>query len=389
MIEICYLIKPTKFKVHIFSTISFVLIVFLILFVDNIISNLSLQLHTHKLHQPMDSKTLFSVKEDVNILPPLNLAPEERVLWFKQNIPEFHMLFETTTLVDNFDNKVKEFLGRNCSVQIFNTWISPVWKFGKREFFSLQSVFKAHPNGCLVIVSMTMDSIQGQTLLQPLVDKGFKVIAIRPNLSFLFNNTPAESWLNDIKTGKKDPGRIPFAQNLSNLIRLAVLYKYGGVYLDSDFIILKDFSGLKNSIGAQSADLKGNWLRLNNAVLIFDKNHPLVYKFIEEFAESFDGNRWGHNGPYLVSRVVERVGLTQDFNFTILPPIAFYPVDWRQINGFFASPKNVSELRWMKLKMIQINRESFGVHLWNRESKRLVIEEGSILNRLIYDHCSM
>lgn len=381
MIEICSLIYPTKLKAHIFSTISFVLIIFVILFADTIIYNFSLQLHTHTLQRP-----LFSVEEDGNVLPPPNLPAEKRVVWFKQNIPEFQMLFQTTTLVEHFNDRVRAFLGRDCSVQIFNTWISPVWKFGKRELVSLKSVFKTHPNGCLVIISTTMDSVQGQTLLKPLVDQGFKVIAITPNLSFLFNNTPAESWLNDIKNGKKDPGRIPFAQNLSNLIRLAVLYKYGGVYLDTDFIILKEFSMIRNSIGAQAADLKGNWLRLNNAVLIFDKNHPLLYKFIKEFAESFDGNRWGHSGPYLVSRVVERVGLTKEFNFTIMPPIAFYPVDWRQINGFFATPKNVTELRWMKLKMIQISRESFGLHLWNRETKRLVIEEGSILDRLISDH---
>ena len=114
-------------------------------------------------------------------------------------------------------------------------------------------------------------------------------------------------------------------KNLSNLIRLVVLYKYGGVYLDTDFIVLRDFSRLRTVIGAHTAALNGNWTRLNNALLVFDKNNPLLY----EFMETFDGNRWGQNGPYLVSRVVERLAtnmMLHKYNFTVLPPMAFYPV---------------------------------------------------------------
>ena len=72
-----------------------------------------------------------------------------------------------------------------------------------------------------------------------------------PDLAFLFKNTPAKAWFEEMKSGNKDPVEIPIAQNLSNLMRLVVLYKYGGVYLDTDFIVLKAFSGLKNLIGAK------------------------------------------------------------------------------------------------------------------------------------------
>ncbi|KAL7169683.1 hypothetical protein ACSBR2_034668 [Camellia fascicularis] len=127
-----------------------------------------------------------------------------------------------------------------------------------------------------------------------------------------------------IKSGEQNRGEIPLAQNLSNLIRLVILYKYGGVHLDTDFITLKDFSRLRNSIKEQSIDATGSWTRLNNAVLVFDKNTC----FMEEFESNLDGNRWGHNGPYLVSRVVWRMETGRDsthLNFTVLPPMPFYP----------------------------------------------------------------
>uniref|UniRef100_A0A0V0HEK6 Putative ovule protein n=1 Tax=Solanum chacoense TaxID=4108 RepID=A0A0V0HEK6_SOLCH len=215
------------------------------------------------------------------------------------------------------------------------TWISPANTFGSREFFALETLFKSHPKGCLIILSRTLDTPRGVTILNPLTELAYNVVSVTPELSFLFNRTPVETWYTDLKKGNKDPGEIPLAQNLSNLIRLAVLYKYGGVYLDTDFIILKDFSSLRNSIGAQSVSANGNWTRLNNAVLIFDRKHPLLYKFMEEFALSFDGNKWGQNGPYLVSRVVTMMSTEKyQLNFTVLPPISFYPDEIKYKNSF-------------------------------------------------------
>jgi lactosylceramide 4-alpha-galactosyltransferase len=116
-------------------------------------------------------------------------------------------------------------------------------------------------------------------------------------------------------------------------------------------------------------------------------NHPLLLKFIEEFASTFDGNKWGHNGPYLVSRVVQKVAGRPGYNFTVLPPMAFYPVGWNRIGGFFKKPVNKVESRWVNAKLLQLSGETYGLHLWNRQSSKFSIEEGSIMGRLISDHC--
>ncbi|CAN4118195.1 unnamed protein product [Withania somnifera] len=408
-----YYRKSRTKKFHLFSVLSFALIIFIITFSDSLISNFS---SSHSIafvsktssQQPLKStfvqKPFLSKKEKVkheayiikeeedhvNLVPPFNLTVEQRISWFKKNLPEFSIL-KSTRLSRQFNSRVNKFLStRNCKVQFFMTWISPANSFGTREFFALETLFKSHPKGCLIILSQTLDTPRGGRVLNPLTQLGYKVVALTVELSFLFNSTPVELWFDDLKKGKKDPGEIPLAQNLSNLIRLAVLYKYGGVYLDTDFIILKDFSTLRNSIGAQSISTNGNWTRLNNAVLIFDKNHPLLYKFMEEFAFSFDGNKWGQNGPYLVSRVVERLMSSAEknqLNFTILPPISFYPVDWIRISGFFMKLNTTTYSRWIEAKLLQLRGETYGVHLWNKQSSSMKIEQGSIIGRLISDHC--
>ncbi|KAJ0928664.1 putative glycosyltransferase, DXD sugar-binding, alpha 1,4-glycosyltransferase [Helianthus annuus] len=291
-----------------------------------------------------------------------------------------------------FRSKVKNFFSKNesfsCKVRFFMTWISSLNTFSEKEFHSIETLFSTHPKGCLLIVSNSMDSNKGRQILKPFLEKGFRVTAISPDLKYLFKNTMAEPWFMKLTKGDLDVGYVPLGQNLSNLLRLCLLYKFGGVYMDTDVMVLKSFSKLKNSIGAQTLDLGSkNWSRLNNAVMVFDKMHPLVYKFIEEFALTFNGNKWGHNGPYLVSRVVSRLENRPGYNFTILPPMAFYPVNWNRVRNLFRGAKNETDAKWLRGKLRQIRSQSYAVHLWNKQSRRLRIEEGSIVGKILSNHC--
>ncbi|CDY67484.1 BnaCnng55220D [Brassica napus] len=291
---------------------------------------------------------------------------------------------------ERFKTRIKSFLYKSsCESLFFMTWISSIESFGDRERFTIESLFNSHPNSCLILVSNSLDCERGTIILKPFTDKGLKVLAITPDFSYIFKDTSAEKWFERLKKGMFSPGVIPFEQNLSNLLRLVLLYKFGGIYLDTDFIILKSLTNLHNVIGAQAVDLvTRKWSRLNNAVLIFDKNHPLLERFINEFTRTFNGNKWGHNGPYLVSRVVARINSSSlELGFSVLPPSAFYPVDWTRIRGFHRASTNESEANWSRKRLMHLRKHSFAVHLWNRESKKLRIEEGSIIHRLMSESC--
>ncbi|XP_047159816.1 lactosylceramide 4-alpha-galactosyltransferase [Vigna umbellata] len=292
---------------------------------------------------------------------------------------------EPRSPVSLFHSRLKAFFNTSCRMRFFMTWISPLKSFGERELFSIESLFKSHPDACLVIVSKSLDSHTGSSILKPFVSNGFRVMAIAPDFGYIFKDTHAELWFNRLKEGNVNPGEVSLGQNLSNLLRLVLLYKFGGTYIDLDVIVLKSFSKLRNTIGAQNFDVRTRkWSRLNNAVLIFDKKHPLLFKFIQEFALTFDGNKWGHNGPYLISRVVSRLNGRPGFNFTVLPPSAFYPVDWRGIRGLF---RDGIRSKWLVNKMEQIRKESFAVHLWNKHSRELKVVKGSFVDSIISSCC--
>ncbi|KAK7246537.1 hypothetical protein RIF29_41406 [Crotalaria pallida] len=348
---------------------------------------------------PIIKNTTTTTSSKFSIVIPNNKS-SRRVKKHKRGLRSVHS-FEPKLPLSLFQTKLKAFFSppnsskSTCKGRFFMTWISPLKSFGVREFFSMESLFKSHPKACLVIVSKSLDSEEGMKILTPFVKNGFRVIAIAPDFNFLFKDTHAETWFNKLKHGNVNPGEVSLGQNLSNLLRLVLLYKFGGTYIDADVVVLKSFSKLRNTIGAQNFDAKtGKWSRLNNAVLIFDKKHPLLFKFIEEFALTFDGNKWGHNGPYLISRVVSRVSGREGFNFTVLPPSAFYPVDWRGIRSLFRRmPRDEDDdddevhQTWLVKKMEQIRNESFAMHLWNRHSRELKVVKGSIVDSIISSCC--
>ncbi|XP_071722137.1 uncharacterized protein [Rutidosis leptorrhynchoides] len=332
---------------------------------------------------PVNLKTHSPVMQNPRFLkiPIIKKAPKHK--------PKFKIL-RLGTNSKKFSSRVKEFLHlHDCKLRFFMTWISPIGFFGDREILAIEGLFKSHPNACLVIVSNSLDSGKGnKTILKPFTDKGFKLIAAMPDFDYIFKNTSAAIWFNELKRGTIHPGDVPLGQNLSNLLRLALLYKFGGIYVDTDVVLLKSLSSLRNSIGAQTTDTETrNWTRLNNAVMIFDKEHPLLYEFIQEFSFTFNGNRWGHNGPYLVSRVASRVIDNPGFNFTVLNPSAFYPVDWSRIRSLFRKPKDEMHSKFLRKKLETIRNESFAVHLWNKHSRKFTVEEGSIIDHIRSDCC--
>ena len=79
------------------------------------------------------------------------------------------------------------------------TWISSLKGFGERELFSMESLFKSHPEACLVIVSKSLDSNAGTQILKPFVSNGFKVMAVAPDFGYIFKDTHAETWFNRLK----------------------------------------------------------------------------------------------------------------------------------------------------------------------------------------------
>ena len=115
----------------------------------------------------------------------------------------------------------------------------------------------------------------------------------------LFGGTPLLSWQEkaSLRNGKF------YKADLSDAVRTAVMWKFGGVYYDLDMISVQSVASVPvNSIGQQLAgeDRRGKVPFLNGAAMVFEPQHPFMSRVLEAFNEKWNPARFGSVGPDLL-----------------------------------------------------------------------------------------
>nr|AEE63354.1 unknown [Dendroctonus ponderosae] len=181
---------------------------------------------------------------------------------------------------------------------------------------------------------------------------------------FIQDSPVEELW----SSGRIKESRYPVA-HVSDILRLLTLWKFGGIYLDLDVIVLKSLTTLpENFAGAQSVDL------VANGVMGFSrtgKGHQYMQECLEDAALNFNGIIWGENGPILITRnifkhcskfsypMLIRFGICDEFR--IIPPSGFYLLPYQNWQLFFEE-----DLAGNIVSYAEAN--SYLVHVWNKLS---------------------
>ncbi|XP_043542713.1 alpha-1,4-N-acetylglucosaminyltransferase-like [Chiloscyllium plagiosum] len=200
-------------------------------------------------------------------------------------------------------------------------------------------------------------------------------------LRALFRETPLNSWYEQVN---------PFWEKywihvLADACRLALLWKYGGVYLDTDIISLKPLE-LQNFLCAEG------YQTANNAALGFEKNHEFIWECMQDYVRNYEGRTWGYQGPALMSRVLKRWcqsdDLGQFFNLqckgvSYLSPNYFYPISYTHWESYFQ--------RWKKSSIETFFSETIGAHIWNfknvGQQKQVITGSGTLIEYFFSQHC--
>lgn len=144
----------------------------------------------------------------------------------------------------------------------------------------------------------------------------------------------------------------------ADIIRLEVLYQYGGVYADCDFLCLKEFDGLLDTpfFSGYQWEYKNGSGVICNALIGCEKHSPFILSLLKEIQNLTPKECASHaavnfTGPYLLSRMWKKnpVGI-------IHPPSFFYPVSDKQfVNGKLPDD-------WQKL-----SENSYALHFWGSQ----------------------
>uniref|UniRef100_A0A803JFJ8 Alpha 1,4-glycosyltransferase domain-containing protein n=2 Tax=Xenopus tropicalis TaxID=8364 RepID=A0A803JFJ8_XENTR len=206
----------------------------------------------------------------------------------------------------------------------------------------------------------------------------YKNVYIFPlRLEEIFEDTPLLPWYKKINV-TMEPHWIHV---LSDACRLALIWKHGGVYMDTDFISVSPIPDV-NFVAAQSST------ESSNGVFGFQLQHYFPWNSMENFVENYNGAVWGHQGPQLFTRVLERQCDLPTFraledlmcgNISFLNPQHFYPIPYPSWKQYYQV--------WEKLPNFN---NSYSLHLWNymnKENKTVVPGTNTLATHLYQQHC--
>ncbi|XP_054273513.1 lactosylceramide 4-alpha-galactosyltransferase-like [Macrosteles quadrilineatus] len=208
------------------------------------------------------------------------------------------------------------------------------------------------------------------------VEKLFKlpnIHVVRLNTTEIFAGSPLE----DLHRKKLLETSDYPVEHTSDLVRLTLLWRFGGTYCDLDVITIRSLNKLKtNWAGMQDAEV------IANGVLNFEPEgvgHQILQRALEHVNKHYDPNDWSANGPLLITPIilqeckVQKVTEAQKHcngNFTVLEKTILYTIYYESAGDFFQT--NLGE------KIVSyIKQSSYSVHFWNKMSHNMLITVGS------------
>ena len=149
----------------------------------------------------------------------------------------------------------------------------------------------------------------------------------------------------------------------SDIARYEILYRYGGLYIDHDFLCIKSFEPLHYACDFY-AGLGHLWVPLiYNGLIGCRPEHPIIKKCITEIGQNIPAKTDDYHfsiqlrtGPYLLTRSTEKFLKEKEESSCLILPISY----------FYGLPNNIRDqnIDSSTLKT-WIHAESFALHLWN------------------------
>ncbi|XP_057353996.1 alpha-1,4-N-acetylglucosaminyltransferase-like [Manis pentadactyla] len=193
----------------------------------------------------------------------------------------------------------------------------------------------------------------------------------------LFEDTPLLSWYSQINASAERH----WLHVSSDACRLAIIWKYGGIYMDTDVISIRPIPE-ENFLAAQSSRYS------SNGVFGFLPRHPFLWECMENFVEHYNSDIWGNQGPNLMTRMLKLWCKLRDFqevsdlgcqNLSFLHPHRFYPISYPQWRRYYEVWDPEPSFNY-----------SYALHLWNymNHNKKVVVRGSNTLVENLYrKHC--
>lgn len=151
----------------------------------------------------------------------------------------------------------------------------------------------------------------------------------------------------------------------SDLLRIEILNKFGGLYVDIDFECLKSFKDM-NRLSFYTGIVYGENVEIGIGLIGSTPNHPILTDYLSNITyqngkESAD-DIFNTTGPYFFTKIVLRNITEETKNIVVFPTIYFYP-----FHNTYHPEKRLFGFEEDDLNIISkfITEDSYATHWWH------------------------
>ncbi|KAH8377518.1 hypothetical protein KR093_005793 [Drosophila rubida] len=255
-----------------------------------------------------------------------------------------------------------------------------------RQACAIESAALHHPNFDIFVLLACSTS---RHRYDPIADAilSYQNVRLRHvNLWRFAADTPIQDWITKDALFRSRY----LTTNISDLLRLLSLHRFGGIYMDMDVIVLRSFEDeTPNFLGAESDKY------IANGIIGLEPTgfgHKLAELSLRMFQQNYNGDIWAYNGPRNIFLIMTQICGTDDvtvmqknrhlcqgvkvFNYK-----AFFEIQAFHWTHFFEPKYTNKTMRRLK--------NSYIAHLWNSFSFRrsLRVDSKAAYIQLAALHC--
>lgn len=275
----------------------------------------------------------------------------------------------------------------NHNIFFVETWrgCNQMAHLTQRAACAVESAAKINPNWTVYLFFIDVIGYEkdvGHLLDTILFQQNIKIIAI--SLEELSRKTPLYDW---VKAGHYKESQY-LVSHVSDLVRILVLYKFAGTYMDTDIISLKPV----DQLGKNYATAQGYFEVVPGFMNFGDDQigREMINKIIEKFKFYWRPDEWSAQGPDLITSVMRKrcntiftAKMTKERcgGFRAIPTNEVLAIDFDSRHLFF-EPESFK-------KALQVIKDSTATHLWNAFSGANNISKSTsnLINYLALQNC--
>eukprot|EP00092_Neocalanus_flemingeri_P026661 GFUD01028904.1.p1 GENE.GFUD01028904.1~~GFUD01028904.1.p1 ORF type:complete len:388 (-),score=75.77 GFUD01028904.1:90-1253(-) len=195
------------------------------------------------------------------------------------------------------------------------------------------------------------------------------------NVTTIAKDTPLEQFFRDGQLNKSAYKIV----HTSDVLRLLLVYMYGGFYLDLDYVVIRDLSHYHNmlvEVGFSRANPTYKDIRIGNNAFAFNKGHPFTKLALTDISKGYEPKCWACIGRLMAAsaRKLANTSLIENIptsaQLSITPMQRMLPVHYSRIVNTMWPEVPVPFKTWEKLF-----RNSSAIHFNSKMTSNLAVPD--------------